>query len=244
MSALESVSPTPQGLAAISDSMEIPRESPIKPNIVQRLALNIGLLFFHLITWTVQLCNWILKNIFGYASRQKRLYNELHHIATNGDVNKIEEFLTRHAEEASAAGFLFGEFLYIPELHSHLSEILKGANVCFSRDNGFFCRRWSEQPGAYQRTSSHVYQGEECYAIGHFLFWLDPDGNTRFQFEKSPFLGFFSTVNHIIDYLRYKRDNEQQGVTGASCFTESCCLICKADPTDFLIRKINSGDPL
>lgn len=241
--ASEPISRVPKGLAEVPDSIEIPPESP-KPNAIQRFVITLGLVFIHLMTWTVQFCNWILKNVFGYSSRQKMLYTELHHIAKNGDAQEIEAFLIQHGEEANAAGFLFSEFLFLPELHAHLPEILKGANVCFCKDNGFFCKRWREHPDTYRRISSHVYQGQECYGIGHFLFWLDPAGNTRFQFEKSPFLGFFSTVNHVIDYLRYKRDNEQQGVTGASSYTETYCLMCKVDPNEYLTRKINfiSGD--
>ena len=153
-------------------------------------------------------------------------------------MGKVEAFLVEHADEEFAAGYLFSEFLDIPELHPHLTELLQGANICMVDDRGFFCRRWSEHPDCYRRISSHKYQENECYAIGHFLFWLDLEGNTRFQFENSPWKGFFSAINHAIDYLRYVRDNEQQGVTGSSVYTEEYCLKVEVDPLLVLSRKV------
>ncbi|HSX10393.1 MAG TPA: hypothetical protein VLF94_01570 [Chlamydiales bacterium] len=233
---IESVRQVPRGLGAVPDSIQIPPASP-KPHIIKRVAVSLGLIFFHILTSTIQFYNWILKNIFGYTNRQKMLYHQLHDVATEGDADKIGDFLMEHADDASAAGFLFGEFFSLPLLHGHMTEILKGANVCLCRDNGFFCKRWREHPDAYPRISSHPSQDKKCHAIGNFLFWLDASGNTRFQLEKSPFRGFLSKVDHVIDYLRYKRDNEQQGVTGASGHTENHCLTFAIDPSDYLARK-------
>lgn len=226
-----------EGLGKTHEVTHIHPTAP-KPNFIQRIAIAVTLIFFHMVTWTVQFTNWILKSVFGYESRQKVLYRELHHISKKGDVGKIEEFLVEHSENSFAASYLFSEFIDLPHLYAHLPQILEGANVCLVNDGGFFCRRWSEHPDSYPRISSHQYQGNECYAIGHFLFWLDLDGNTRFQFENSPLRGFFSTINHIVDYLRYKRDNEQQGVTGTSPYTEQYCLKVEVDPADFIARKL------
>lgn len=225
-----------RGLAAVPDSIQVPTVPP-KPNFLERFLISTGLIFVHWFTWTAQFFNWMLKTFFGFASRQKMLYQELHSISKRGDIEEIKGFLTKHSEDSSHAGFLFGEFLALPELYSHLHEILNGANVCLAKDGGFFCSRWRDHPDSYQRISSHQYQNEQCYAIGHFLFWLDHSGSTRFQFEKSPFKGFFSSIDHLIDYLRYKRDNEQQGVTGSSPHTEHYSLKVTVSPETFLARK-------
>ena len=92
-SSLEPSREVPKGLSAVRDSIQLAPRAP-KPNFIERTLLSIGLLFFHLVTWTVQLTNWILKTFFGYASNQKVLYRELHHIAKKGDVDEIREFLT------------------------------------------------------------------------------------------------------------------------------------------------------
>ncbi len=229
----------PRGLGSIPDSIHIHPAAAPKPNLIKRFAISIGLVFIHMVTWSIQFTNWILKTFFDFGSRQKVLYRELHHISKHGDMGKIEEFLVEHSEESFAAGYIFSEFVDLPELYSHLAEILQGANICMAGDNGFFCRRWSEHPDCYQRISSHEYQDDQCYAIGHFLFWLDLEGNTRFQFENSQFRGFFSGINHVIDYLRYRRDNEQQGVIGTSPHTEDYCLRVEVDPLTFISRKLD-----
>lgn len=231
---------TPKGLAGVPHSIEpthIHTTAP-KPNIFKRIAITIGLTYIHFITISIQFSNWILKTFFGYSCKQKVLYRELHHISKNGTMGQIQEFLVKNSSSSFVAGYLFTEFLDLPETHIHLSEILQGANTCLENDKGFFCRRWSEHQECQNRISSHEYQDNECYAIGHFLFWLDLDGNTRFQFENSPLKGFFSSINHLIDYLRYSRDNEQQGVTGTSEHTEEYCLRIEVDPLEFMVRKL------
>lgn len=232
----QSVRPSPQGLAGIPDSIHVPSE-PQKPNLFKRIVITFGLGLIHLVIWAIHVYNWILHTVFGYSSRQKIVYGELQHIASTGNTNEIEEFLIEHAQEATAAGFLCGEFVFLPELYAYLTEILRGANVSLCQDRGFFCDQWKQHPDCYRRISSHQYQTTECYAIGHFLFWLDLTGNTRFQFEKSPLQGWFNTIHHIIDFLRYKRDDEQQGVTGVSPYTESRCLMLTIDPKAYLARR-------
>jgi hypothetical protein len=228
-----------KGIGSFPDSIHIHPATAPKPNLLKRIAISISLLFLHMTTWSIQFTNWVLKTFFNFGSRQKILYRELHHISKHGDVGKIEEFLVEHSEESFAAGYLFSEFMDLPELYSYFPEILQGANVCMGGDNGFFCRRWSEHAECYQRISSHEYQHNQCFAIGHFLFWLDLQGNTRFQFENSQLRGFFSWINHVIDYLRYRRDNEQQGVIGSSPHTEDYCLRVEVDPSAFISRKLN-----
>ncbi|PIS03293.1 MAG: hypothetical protein COT85_01025 [Chlamydiae bacterium CG10_big_fil_rev_8_21_14_0_10_42_34] len=212
-----------KGLSSIPDSLSI-EPCPQKPNLIVRTLLNIALLTLHSTVWTVLVTNWFFRACMGYFSRQKELYLQLYPIAKKGDEVEITKFLAEHRKKPFAAGYLFSEFLRLPELYSVLPNILEGANVCLLNDEGFFCRRWSDHHDAYMRKSSHKYQDDQCFAIGHFLFWLDLEGNTRFQFEKSPMRGFFSSINHTIDYLRYLRDNEQQGVAGSSPHTEEFCI--------------------
>lgn len=232
----EEISQTPKGLASVPDSIHAYPIAP-KPNCFMRIAISLALVFFHLVTWSFQLVNWILKAIFGGESRQEGLYQKLHYLSKEGDMGGIRQFLEEHAEEPFAAGYLFSEFVHLPELHSHLAEILQGANICLVGDGGFFCRRWREHPDCYQCPSSHNYKEGQCFAIGHFLFWEDLDGSTRFQFENSPLRGFFGWIHHMIDFLRYRRDNEQQGVTGTSLHTEDYCLKVNVDSLDFTSRK-------
>lgn len=227
----------PFGLAAIKDSIQ-PCQAAPKPNRLKRLILSLTLFLVHLSTWTVQLFTWALSHLLGQAGRQKSLYSQLYHIAKTGNQQEIQHFLKNHRCDPSAAGFLFGEFLHLSEAHLYLPEILKGANVCLCEDRGFFFDRWKEHAHAYPRLSSHDYQKGQCYAVGHLLFWLSPTGNTHFQFEKSPSLGFVDAIHHLVDYLRYWRDNEQQGVMGASPYTEKYCLNVRISPVDFLARHL------
>lgn len=227
----------PRGSPWTPDTLSRP---PAKPSLIYRGVVHLGLVFFQMATWAIQASNWVLKNFFGLASRQKVLYRELFGICQTKNFEKIEAFLKHHSKKTHAAGFLFSEFLALPEIYFFLPEILKGANVRIYKDEGFFCRRWSQHSLARQRVSSHRYQGRECYEVGHFLFWLDPEGHTRFQFERSPFRGVFGFVNHGIDFLRYLRDCEQQGVVGNSPFTEEHCLTVPIDPADYLDRREES----
>jgi len=232
ISSFEPVRGAPKGLSAIPDTMDALPKAP-KPHLIKRIILSIGLLIVHGTTLTLRFCHWAFEKLTG-PSRAKVLYQHLHHIAKKRDPAEIQAFLLKHSEENHAAGYLFKELLKLPEIHPFLAEILKGANVSLSNDRGFLFRSWKEHPEAYQRISSHEYQEDECYAIGHVLFWLDQSGHTRFQFENSPLKGFFSAINHVIDYLRYKRDNEQQGVMGSSAYTEDYCLTFEVDPKNYL----------
>lgn len=217
-------SPAPKGVGSIQDSIDMPplQEAP-KPNFIVRVGFSIALIFFQWMTLGIELLDWLFGVIFG-GSSQKSLYEEFHGIALRDNRDEIRAFLKKHSQNPSAIGYLFSEFRELPELEGHFSKVLKGANICLEGDQGFFYARWKNHPESYKRVSSHQYQGDECFAIDHILFWLDPEGNTRFQFENSPLKGFLNTMRHIADYLRHRRDNEQQGVVGASPLTEEYCL--------------------
>ncbi|MBX7067108.1 MAG: hypothetical protein K1X28_07745 [Parachlamydiales bacterium] len=222
----------PRGLASVPDSMHIRPAAP-KPNLIFRGGVSMLLGFFHLLTLNIRFFSWAKEQIFGTCP-QKELYRMLHQIAQKGNLREIEKFLEKHSGKPLPAGYLFSEFLKIPEVHLHFSDILQGANICLEGDRGAFCQRWRQHPNCYKRLSSHKYQGDECFAIDHILFWVDPEGNTRFQFENSPLRGVLSAIEHAIDYLRYRRDNEQQGVVGISPHTEDFCLKIKLDSNRFI----------
>lgn len=231
---VELVVKVPKGFGAITESSDLNSKAP-KPGPLWKFSLWVFLSLFQWATSAFHFVRWVLKSIFGLSSRQKILYQKLHEISERRDQEEIRAFLSEYSEEPFVAGYLFSEFLYLPELHFCLVDILQGANICFEEDQGFFCRRWSQHPESYKRSSSHKYQRDECYGLGHFLFFLDSEGNTRFQFENSPW-GGDSMVDHIVDFLRYRRDNEQQGVTGTSSYTEEYCIKIKVDLVEFLQR--------
>jgi hypothetical protein len=225
-----------KGLAAIKDTLEFTTPPYAKPPFFQRAFASIGLWLVHSSTFTIRFFYFLRDQIHG-SCEQKKLCRELHKLALEQDVEKIESFLEEAAQKDHPTGFLMGEFLALPELHDYLSEILKGANVCLKGDGGFFCHQWNQHPESYKRISSHKYQGDHSYALGYFLFWIDLEGNTRFQFEKSPLRGFRNHLNHVIDYLHYKRDNKQIGIAGKSMYTETHCLNVQVDPAAYLFRK-------
>lgn len=235
------VQSVPKGLASVKDSVTlsgIHRRAP-KPPMLYAIAFSFCLVMFETITFLIRSLNDAIKSIFGWKDHQKYLYRELHQVAAQKNEGKIREFLIQHKENSLPIAFLFGELLHMPELFPHLLDMLKGANICLN-DYGFFCRRWNEHPSCYKRLSSHNYQGDECYAIEHLLFWQDPEGHTRLQFENSQWRGIFDSIHHIIDFLRYRRDNEQQGVTGASPHTEDYCLNVEIDLERFISKKLDA----
>ena len=230
-----------RSIKSISFPVDSPKihSQPPKPSLVSRIALFTALIFFQMLSWSLRSCSWVFEKIFDCSCPEKPLYRELHKVSKQGNIEKIREFLIEQSENAFAASYFFSEFVELNEIYSHLPEILKGANVCLEGDSGFFCNRWSQHPASYQRLSSHQHLVGKCYAIGHVLFWIDLEGNSRFQFENSPLKGFLSSIDHIIDFLRYRKDNEQQGVVGTSPHTEEFCLRIEIDPSEFMFRKLS-----
>jgi hypothetical protein len=210
---------SPKGLGAIGNSMTPPRTE--KPHLAKRAAITVGLVAVQLVAQVVLFFHALFEKIFG-EEHPKRLYFELYEIARKEDLHEIRTFLKNHAtQENGTVGTIFEQFLSLEKTHSYLPEILEGANVCLL-DNGTYYEKWSLIKSSYYRTSSHNHKEGEAKAIGHMLFWKDQDNNhTRFQLENSPLKGLsISSLRHLIDYLRYKRDNEQQGITGISPYLE------------------------
>jgi hypothetical protein len=210
---------SPGGLTTVPDTI-LSTPHP-KPNFLIRSTLFLGLWTLHASLWVFHLFSWAIHKATGPCS-EKSLYQELRQLLDKkGD---LASFLEKEEKRQNIGGFILRELRALPELQPHLKEILDGANIRMIGDNGFFYHRWSHHREAYSRVSSHSYQKDQCYGLGYICFWLDLEGNTRFQFENTPFKGFINTVYHIIDMLRYWRDNEQQGVAGMSAYTESHCL--------------------
>lgn len=225
----------PKGLGSIPDSIQsLATQEPAKPPLLKRLFVSTLLFGLHIFLLSLHFFFWIIDRIASQRS-EKSIFKEL--LKTIDEQDDLIRFLKTSSTKGGPAGFVMREFLALPEFFEDLKEILGGANVCLLGDNGFFCNQWSKNPEAHQRISSHQYRGKECYELGHFLFWIDLDGNTRFQLENTPVKGFRNAVYHLFDLLKYWRDNEQQGVVGTSKYTEKFCLSIAVDPKKYLIRK-------
>lgn len=223
---------SPKGILQGKDTLDSPPEHP-KPPLLQRGAMAFGLFVVHAFTLGYRFLCWLCDAACG-PCRQRKLYKQLLLAAKEG---KAEQFIKANAHHSHFAGYLMKELQAMPELHTHLEEIVKGANVRIKGDQGFFCHHWRKQPGTHRRISSHKYQGKHCYELHHFVFWLDLKGHTRFQLQKSPLKGLRSCIEHLIDLLRYRRDNRQQGPAGSSPRTETHCITVVIDPQSYATRR-------
>ncbi len=224
--------PSPKGVLQGKDTLES-RPKHRKPPLLQRGAMAFGLFVVHAFTLGYRFLCWIRDAVCG-PCRQRKLYKQLLLAAKQG---KAEQFIGKNGHHPHFGGYLMQELKALPELHAHLEEIVKGANVRIEGDRGFFCHHWRSHPEARRRISSHKYQEKHCYELHHFAFWLDPDGHTRFQLQNSPLRGLRSCIEHLIDLLRYRRDNRQQGPAGSSPRTETDCISVAIDPQDFQTRR-------
>lgn len=136
---------------------------------------------------------------------------------------------------------------------SHISHILKGANVKIEGDNGVFFDKWKAIHGTHKRKSSHPCDEDGSYSLRgnlfhEFLFWKDPITHcTRFQLEKSSFQPFTSpavSILHARDYLNYKRLNLQQGPFGNSPITDDNPICIHYHQTAFERNKQKLQDVL
>lgn len=158
------------------------------------------------------------KKIFG-LSHEELIIERLKSLHLEEDHTKIPPFLKSLPKNDHEIDYLLAELLEIEEIHPHFKEILAGANVKIE-DNGFFFHKWQSHNASYKRTSSHHHQKGMCYGFSYILFWIDADGHTRFQFEKTPLKGFTNRLYHLLDYLTYKNEGKQQGIIGSSVYTE------------------------
>lgn len=216
----EAKTPTPAGGCSPRSICYIPPTSCKSPHFLKRALISIALCVVRCTLGTFYALFWALDRIFGHSSERNLLTLFSQIVDQEGD---ISAFLQEASSKDSATGYILGELRHIPELHPLMRHILCGANVRL-HDQGHFFETWKQNPHAYRRHSSHNYQGQDCFALDHFLFWRDLEGNTRFQFENSPLKGFCNTIYHLIDYLCYLRDNLQQGILGSSPHVESSCI--------------------
>ncbi len=193
---------------------------PIRPAVPIRCVLSAALATLHASLWLFHLGSCLTDFLCG-ADSQKTIFLKLHDLADNQDeARSFMEQVSRESTDPSTQ-FLMIQFLALPEIHPHLGEILRGANVRLQGDQGRYFRTWSAHESARPRTSSHLHLPNECYEIGHLLFYLDLEGHTRMQFENSPLNSCRNWVYHTLDYLYHLRDGEQIGVAGTSPHVES-----------------------
>jgi hypothetical protein len=189
-------------------------------------------------------CVWILdlfskiKGHFSTNSPEKHVKKGLKAFVQEEDNEKIiahfQKTLDRlHPQKSQATKSLLIEFLAMKELHQDLHHVLKGANVVFL-DGGRLFHSWKNWEGIYDRISSHNHEPGNCRGIKsklfkEVLFWLDRDGNTRLQLEKSTVFGLGNKLRHLVDFLRYFRDGLQQGPYGVSDKVERSPLVVAFD---------------
>jgi hypothetical protein len=213
-----------QGFADVQDRLASCLSSTERrPNIVVRALLMgcIGLLHFLSLPL-------YLYNLCCAKSSESELYNDLFQVSHSPEeARALMQKISCDNFAPTCVRFWMQKLLQLPVLHPHLKEIMCGANVKFEGDNGFACK-WAQDPQARQRMSSHRYKDDLCHEIGHGVFWQDCEGNTHLQFQRSPLKNsLFSAVQHLIDYLNYKKDGLQQGPSGTSPHVEDHCLLFK-----------------
>lgn len=163
----------------------------------------------------------LISSFFFYLgiTRQKILLSEKENIANHylslSEKDTALEYLNS-IEDQKLAYILLELYPY----KSSLKEILNGANVRV-KDGGLLHHKWSLNPEGYQRFSSHKAKKDSTKALSHLLFYLDDEGNTRFQIEKTPLKGFFGSCLHLLDYFYYLISQNQQGLTGTSKYIET-----------------------
>ncbi len=200
---------------------------------------QIGLCFLLPIVWILDVIKWCSKS--SIQAPERKIKKDLKLFVKVEDHKKIISYLYKvkhklQPPKAEAMKKFLSDLLAIKETHRHLHHILKGANVIFL-DKGRHFHRWKKLKGAYQRISSHDHERGNCYGLRskifhESLFWLDRDGNTRLQLEKTPFskpiLDIGNKLRHLVDFLRYFRDGLQQGPYGVSNRTESNPIVIRS----------------
>jgi hypothetical protein len=207
-----------KGVGEIPDTLSPGLPGP--PPFLVRAALSVGIVCLHALLSAFHLACWIYDLFFG-EPEEKSIYLALHDLSHSQDLAVAHMQKLHRAATDPIAHFWIGELLAIEELHPHLGELLRGANVRLEKDQGHFFRKWAEHSESYPRISSHHYQEPHCRALGHVLFYLDLQGHTRMQFENSPLLGVRGWIYHTLDYLYYCHDNQQIGVAGISPHTDA-----------------------
>ena len=125
-----------------------------------------------------------------------------------------------------------------------LKKALQGAHIVLN-DNGSIYKQVMNLFGSDNvRYSSHYKNKSKQYFVNfqlgkifiHILLGHTDDGNTFFQFERSPWnnknvlVNLFThplmTLSHTKDFLNHKASKQNVGPTGKSSHTESSPLVC------------------
>ncbi len=198
---------------------------------------------------------WIAERLWLGPCPHKATYRGLAQIARSENTGELREFMAHRAKLETISGFFMGEFLALSkdknqnqdleqDLHKHLLKIMQGAQVHLD-DGGALFRVWQEHPSASPRRSSHS-QWKETIELGHCLFGLVQRGehlHTCFQFENSPVWGSIMTpIHHLIDYLRYKSTDQNQGPAGSSPHVDHRPLALHVDVDAYFKARENLTD--
>jgi len=209
--------------------------TPKSISFASRLLINFCLLTLKSYLIQYKAFAWIKRKIFGLSKEEKLMYQLEKYCRENKDEELYRFVYTLSLErKKDREDFeeLLLELFHIKELHIHLKEIFRGANIKIE-DNGSFFNKWKSNPQSYSRMSSHDHEKGQGFAFSHSLFWLDKDGHTRFQLENTPLTGISNRILHLIDYLHYIKSSEQQGILGSSIYTETNPIIIKVDPIKY-----------
>lgn len=136
-----------------------------------------------------------------------------------------------HNEEREIISYLEKNFEISPD---QLKEILMGAHVRLE-DNGQAYAEWAEKVvSKQQRLSSHpsdtTQYGIRGSLVKELLFSrtkeTDNKTYTWFQLENHP-VSFGHIIRHMLDYIKYKMTNQNQGPYGSSNATDRTPIILK-----------------
>ena len=132
-------------------------------------------------------------------------------------------------EEKQIISYLEDNFEMTPE---QLKEILMGAHVRLE-DDGHAYEEWAKLSSIQQRLSSHASNkaqfGVRGALIKELLFSQSTESGTSFtwfQLENHP-VSFGHIIRHMLDYVKYKLSNQNQGPYGCSDATDSAPIILK-----------------
>lgn len=223
-----------QSFVTIGDRKESISFHPVKKSVttITKIVANFCILTIKCYLLQYHIFTWIKRQLFGLSKEEKLMIQLKNYCQENKDEHLFEFIYSLSLEwKKDRQDFeeLLLEVFHIREFHPHLKEIFHGANVKII-DQGRLFEKWKKNPLVYSRASSHNHKPGQCFAFSHSLFWLDSQGNTRFQLENTPLTGISNRLLHLIDYFNYIKTNEQQGILGTSKYTEDNPIVITIEP--------------
>lgn len=160
---------------------------------------------------------------------QERFFQSIH-LKDAKDAQEVLSHLL--VDDPSLAPKTLVDFLCRPSVAPFLPKLMKGANCVLEGDTESLFWQCTQIPGAKPRPSSHPHQkgtsyGIESTLLGECLIWKDQEGKMRLQFEAHSLTSLFKAYFHLVDYLRYKLNSEQQGLYGSSKHTDAHPLVIR-----------------